>query len=165
MTGCVESGNSVLFRELDATIEELAPAVEDLLQRAGPAEQIRSDAGEGGIKYAMPVHFPDGIGQGQLVARLFRYREAVRLDVELEHNRVFTRPDGGASDRRCFFNDFVASITLPAGTRELSVDFRRRVLSGLHAAREAVQRYNRKHPEPWNAVKVVASRPALTSTE
>lgn len=158
MTGLVESQSSTKYRELDETIERLAPVVEELLQRFGPAERLHSEAYGSGIMITMPIRFPDGIGQGDVVARLFRYRDAVRLDIEIEHNRVFTKPDGSASERRCFFNDFVASVRLDSGTDEVPNAFRRRVIAGVSAAKDAVQRYNRTHPEPWNEVKVVAAR-------
>jgi hypothetical protein len=158
MTGCIESQSSILYRELDVTIERLVPDVEELLRRFGPAEQLSCEPHGAGVRLTMPISFSDNIGRGEIVARLFRYRESVRLDVEIEHNRVFTKPDGSASERRCFFNDFVASARLDPGTEELPTDFRRRVLAGVSRAKDAVQRYNRAHPEPWNEVKVVAAR-------
>jgi hypothetical protein len=153
----VESRHSTLYRHLDEAIARLVPLVEALLQRFGSGEQMRSEPHGAGVMLTMPIRFPDGIGRGEVVARLFRYRDAIRLDVEVEHNRVFTKPDGSASERRCFFNDFVASVRLDADVTELPPDFRRRVIRGVEAAREAVQRYNREHPEPWNEVRVVGA--------
>jgi hypothetical protein len=158
MTECVESQNSILYRELDKTISQLVPVVEELLQRFGPSEQLTCDPHGGGLMLTMPIRFPDGIGRGDIVARIFRYRDNVRLDIEIEHNRVFRKPDGTASERRCFFNDFVASARLDQDADQVPPDFRRRVIAGVSAARDAVQRYNRAHPEPWNEVKVVAAR-------
>ncbi len=158
MTGCVESQSSLLYKELDETIDRLVPVVEEMFQRFGTSDQISSEPHGAGVMVTLPMSFPDGIGRGEIVARLFRYRDAVRLDVEIDHNRVFTEPDGSASDRRCFFNDFVASVRLDAGSDSIPMDFKRRVIAGINAARDAVQRYNRAHPEPWNEVKVVAAR-------
>jgi len=106
--------------------------------------------------FSVPLRFPDGIGLGRVVAQLFRYRDKVRLDIEIVHNRTFARPDGAPSDRRCFMNDFIASVAIAAKTEDLETDFRRGVVSGVHAAREAVQRHNRQQIAPWNQVKVAA---------
>ncbi len=156
MTGCTDSSLPVICRELDETIERLAPAVEDLLQRLSDSDCIASELYGTGVKLAAPLSFPDGIGHGEVVAILFRWREAVRLDIEIVHNRTFTRPDGTASDRKCFMNDYEASITLQPGTEELPVAFRRQVIAGVLAARDAVQRHNHRHQAPWNEAKVTA---------
>jgi len=157
MTGCTDSSLPVICRELDETIENLVSVVEDLLQRLSDAAPISTGETEGsGARLTVPLRFPDGIGQGQVVASLFRWREAVRLDIEIVHNRTFTRPDGGASDRRCFLNDYEASVSLPVGTKELPAEFERQVISGIVAARDAVQRYNRQHQAPWSQVRVAA---------
>jgi len=157
MTGCTDSSLPVICRELDETIENLVSVVEDLLQRLSDAAPISTGETEGsGARLTVPLRFPDGIGQGQVVASLFRWRAAVRLDIEIVHNRTFTRPDGGASDRRCFLNDYDASVSLPVGTKELPAEFERQVISGIVAARDAVQRYNRQHQAPWSQVRVAA---------
>jgi hypothetical protein len=157
MTGCTDSSLPVICRELDETIENLVSVVEGLLQRLSDAAPISTGETEGsGARLTVPLRFPDGIGQGQVVASLFRWREAVRLDIEIVHNRTFTRPDGGASDRRCFLNDYEASVSLPVGTSELPAAFERQVISGILAARDAVQRYNRQHQAPWSQVRVTA---------
>jgi hypothetical protein len=147
----------VISRELDETIGNLVPAVEDLLQRLTGVASTVSEAEGSGINVVSPLRFPDGIGKGQVVVSLFRWREAVRIDVVIEHNRTFTKPDGSPSDQRCFMNDFQASITLPAGTAELTGDFERQVISGVVAARDAVERYNRRHEAPWSQVTVTAT--------
>jgi hypothetical protein len=85
---------------------------------------------------------------------LFRWRESVRLDIEIVHNRAFAKPDGSASDRSCFLNDFTASTRLETGTEELPADFQREVIAGVSAARDAVQRYNRVNQAPWSRVRV-----------
>ncbi len=155
MTGCVESNPVLIHRDLDETIERLAPTVESFLQHIAPNETVTSQSDGCEFRITVPVRFPDGIGRGRVVANLFRYRETVRLDIELAHNRVFAGPDGTPSPRRCFLNDFVATVTLPAGASELPIEFRRNVISGIRAAQQAVQDYNRRHTEPWNRMKVV----------
>lgn len=156
MTGLLESGLSLARRELAETVDRVLPLVEELLQRFSPEEIVTTEPEEFGYRVSVPFAFADGIGVAHVVASLFRYRDAVRLDLELEHNRRLARPDGAASDRRCFLNDYVATITLPAGSQELPIEFRRKVFRGVQAARVAVQEYNRKHPEPWNQLRVVA---------
>ncbi len=156
MTGCTDSSLPVICRELDETIENIVPVVEDLLQRLSDVAPVTRETEGSGARLAVPLRFPDGIGQGQVVASLFRWREAARLDIEIVHNRTFTRPDGRASDRRCFMNDFAASIKLPVGTNELPQEFVRHVISGVLAARDAVQRNNRRSQAPWNQVRVTA---------
>jgi len=156
MTGCTESRIPVLSRELEETIESLVPAVEDLLQRITGAAPV-STVGDGSDQQiAAPLRFPDGIGQGQIVASLFRWRDTVRLDVEIVHNRVFVTPKGAASDRRCFLNDYQASVTIETGAEGIPESFQREVISGISAAREAVQRYNRRTHAPWSQVAVAA---------
>ena len=156
MTGCTESGMAVVQRALDETIEKLLPTVESLMQTLAPNEVVACESEDDGFAFTAPLRFPDGIGTGTVVAKLFRYRERVRFDVELAHNRVFARPDGTKSDRRCFMNDFVASTSFDAGTETISTDFHRYVVSGVHAAREAVQRHNRQQMAPWNRVSVAS---------
>jgi hypothetical protein len=156
MTGCTDSSLPVVCRELDETIEQLVPVVERLLQRLSDVAQVTSGTEGSGARLSVPLRFPDGIGQGQVVASLFRWREAVRLDIEIVHNRTFTKPDGSASSRRMFLNDYAASIKLAVGTTELPEEFERQVVSGVLAARDAVQRYNRQHQAPWSHVRVGA---------
>lgn len=156
MTGCTESSLGLIHRELEETIELLVPRVEAMLQPI-PADDVMAREPDGaGYRFAVPISFPDGIGRGHVVAQLFRYRDTVRLDVEIVHNRVLARPGGGPSDRRCYLNDFVASTSLPVGAEEVPLDFVRSVLRGVRNARDAVQRYNRDQSAPWNQVKVVA---------
>ena len=156
MTGCTESRIPVLSRELEETIENLVPAVEDLLQRITGAAPV-STVGDGiEQRIAAPLRFPDGVGQGQVLASLFRWRDTIRLDIEIVHNRVFTTPRGAASDRRCFLNDYQASVTIATGASEIPESFQREVISGISAARDAVQRYNRRNSAPWSQVSVAA---------
>lgn len=156
MTGCTDSQLPVVTRELDETIDRLVPAVEDLLQRLTDSASVLSEVEETEVKVTAPLQFPDGIGHGQIVARLFKWREEVRIDIEIVHDRAFTRPDGTASDRKCFLNDYEASISLSAGTDTIPSDFERQVISGVSAARDAVQRHNRRHRAPWSQVSVTA---------
>ncbi|MBE0593627.1 MAG: hypothetical protein IH616_14635 [Gemmatimonadales bacterium] len=156
MHGCVESGSSLVYQRLDEAVEALVPAVSALLERAAAGESITSESDDVGHRFVAPLRFPDGIGRGTIVCKLFRYRDKVRIDVELVHNRMFARNDGAPSDRRCYLNDFVASSTVPADARELSTDFVRSVLRGIKAAREGVQRHNRTQSAPWSQVMVAA---------
>jgi hypothetical protein len=156
MTGCTESRVPVLSRDLEETIESLVPAVEDLLQRITGAVPEAKDREKSDVVKAAPLRFPDGIGQGQVVASLFRWRDKVRLDISVEHNRMFVTPTGTASDRRCFLNDYQASVTLDIGTSEIPESFQREVISGISAARDAVQRYNRRNNTPWSQISVAA---------
>jgi len=156
MTGCTESRVPVLSRDLEETIESLVPAVEDLLQRITGAAPDATVGDGTDLVIAAPLRFPDGIGHGQVVASLFRWRDTVRLDITVEHNRMFVTPKGTASDRRCFLNDYQASVTLAIGTDGIPENFEREVISGISAARDAVQRYNRRNSTPWSQVSVAA---------
>ena len=78
----------------------MVPAVEDLLQRLSDAVPATSDAEGSGFKVTAPLHFPDGIGKGQVVATLFRWREAVRLDVEIVHKCPPGHSDSPVSARQ-----------------------------------------------------------------
>lgn len=154
--GCVESGSYLSSRRLDETLEALIPAVATLLQRLAATETVSSESDDTGHRFSVPLRFPDGIGRASVLARLFRYRDGVRIDVEVVHNRMFAKADGSASDRRCYLNDFVASTTMPPDTEQLPPDFERAVLRGVHAAREGVQRHNRQQTAPWSQVTVAA---------
>lgn len=156
MTGCLESGTSILRQELDRTIEAIGPLVEALFQRLSPSDAVTSEPVGGGLRVEVPLRFADGVGGGSVVAELFRYHDTVRLDVQIEHNRRFVKPDGTPSDRRCYLNDFQASITLPRGATELPEAFQRAVVSGVLAAREGVARHNRLHPQPWHQIRIGA---------
>jgi hypothetical protein len=157
MNGCVDGAPQLLSLSLDETVEALAPAAQGLLQRVAPGETVASESSDLGYRFVTPIHFPDGIGRGTVVAQLFRYRDRVRLDVELVHTRMLAKPDGTPSDRRSFLNDFVATVSVAAGARELPPAFERRVVTGVAAARDAVQRHNRQHTTPWNQLRIVAA--------
>ncbi len=156
MTGCLESGLSVVRQELDRTIEVIGPLVDALLQRLSPGELVTSDPSDAGLRAEVPLQFPDGVGRGSVVAQVFRYHDTVRLDILVEHNRRFLRPDGTPSDRRCYLNDFQASVTLARGATEVPEAFTRQVVSGVLAAREGVARHNRLHPQPWHQIQLGA---------
>lgn len=157
MTGCLESSPAVVRQELDRTIDAIAPLVEALLQRLSPDEPLATESGDAGFRAEVPLRFSDAIGRGSVVADLFRYHDTVRLDVEIEHTRRFVRPDGTPSERRCYLNDFEASVTLARGANELPEAFTRAVVSGVVAAREAVTRHNRLHPQPWQQIRIAAT--------
>lgn len=156
MTGCLESGTSLLRQELDRTIDAIAPLVEALLERLSPSETVTSESSLQGFRAEVPLGFPDGVGQGSVVAQLFRYHDTVRLDLMVEHNRRFLRPDGTPSERRCYLNDFQATLTLQRGATELPEAFQRGVVSGVLAARDGISRHNRLHPQPWHQIRIGA---------
>jgi len=157
MNGCIDSSASLMHRPLDETVEALVPAVEGLLQRIAPDEVVAREPDEGGFRLATPVRFPDGIGRGLVVARVFRYRDTVRVDIEIEHNRVLAKPDGTPSERRCYLNDYVATVTPTAEASELPAEFVQSVLRGVRNAVEAVQRHNKAQRSPWGQIGVVVA--------
>jgi len=145
---------ALIASELESDIGVLVPALDDLLTRVSGAESQVAEFERTSLKLVSPFTFPDGIGRGEVVATLFHYRDQVRLDIEVEHNRMFARPDGTPSDRSCYLNDFVASVTLKSGAAELPEEFVRHVVAGVAAARDAVRRHNRRSAAPWNEVQV-----------
>jgi hypothetical protein len=142
--------------ELEPDIGILVPALEDLVSRLTGSEPGVVEYERTSIRLSAPLMFPDAIGRGEVVVHLHRYRDEGRLDIEIAHNRVFARPDGTPSERTCYLNDFVASVTLPTGTTEIPAEFMRHVIAGVAAARDAVRRHNRRNPAPWNEVQVAA---------
>ncbi len=156
MHGCMDSNVSVVSSQLDEAIREILPAVEDLMQRFSDAEPVVAHADGTGVTVSAPLRLPDGIGKAEVVARLFHWREAVRLDIEIVHNRSFAQPDGSPSERKCFLNDYHASLTIDSPSNELPAEFQRQVISGVLAARDAVQRHNRRYDRPWNRIEVAA---------
>ena len=142
--------------ELEPDLAVLVPGLDDLVSRMTGSEATVVDFDRINIRLTAPLMFPDAIGRGEVVAHLHRYRDELRLDIEIVHNRMFARPDGSPSERACYLNDFVASVTMPPGTRELPGEFLRHVVSGVAAARDAVRRHNRRNPAPWNEVQVSA---------
>lgn len=163
MTRCATDNPSALGRRLDETLDALAPAVADLLRQLGQGRDP-SVARDGLARVlSAPIRFPDGIGRGAVVARVFRYRTAVRVDVEIVHDRMLASSDGTPTSRRCFLNDFVASVMLLPDTTALPEAFVQHVLTGVRAAVSAVDSHNRHHKEPWSQINVVGS--ARTDTD
>lgn len=142
--------------ELESDIGVLVPALDDLVSRVSGGESTVAEFDRTNIRLTALLPFPDGIGHGEVGAHLHRYRDEVRLDIGIVHNRVFARPDGTPSERACYLNDFVASVTLPQGSLELPAEFVRHVVAGVAAARDGVRRHNRRQHAPWNEVTVAA---------
>jgi hypothetical protein len=142
--------------ELDSDIGVLVPALEHLLSRVTGGEPTVAEFERTSIRLVALLPFPDGIGHGEVVASLFHYRDVVRVDIELEHNRMFARPDGTPTDRACYLNDFVASVALSSGSQDIPEEFVRHVVAGIAAARDAVRRHNRRNTAPWSQVQVSA---------
>jgi hypothetical protein len=157
MTGCVTGGSADLMRRLDALVEALVPAVADILGGLAGDVAPTVTSEDGTQVVTVPLRFPDGVGGGQLQARIFRYRTAVRVDLRIVHNRVIALADGSPTDRPCFLNDFVASVTLDQEATSLPDAFAARVEQGVRAALAAVENHNRRHPQPWGRILVAAS--------
>jgi hypothetical protein len=156
MTGCNESSITLPGNELDARVANLVPAVVSLLQRISSVEPTMSNEQGTDVRLTSELSFPDGIGEGTIVAELFTYRDDVRLDLHIEHDRVFAMADGNASDRRCYLTDYVASVVLDAEEEALPSEFVRKVVAGVTAARDAVRRHNRRANLPWTEIRVAA---------
>lgn len=156
MTGCVTGSSVNLMRRLDATVEALVPAVAELLGRLGqgPVDAGREDAAHA---LRVPLRFPDGVGWGRLTARVFRYRTGVRVDLAISHNRVIALADGRPTDRACFLNDFVASVTLGPDDVGLPDKFVSGVESGVRAALTGVEDHNRRYPQPWSCIRIAVA--------
>jgi hypothetical protein len=155
MTGCVTGSSVDLLRRLDAAVEALVPSVGELLGRLGrgPIDTGREDAVH---TLGIVLPFPDGVGQGRVIARVFRYRTGVRVDLAIAHNRVIAHGDGRPTDRVCFLNDYVASVTLGPDDVALPDKFVALVETGVRAALTAVEDHNRRHPQPWSRIRVAA---------
>jgi hypothetical protein len=157
MTGCAIANRQDLLKQVDETVTRLVPEVAGLLEGLSAAGDLRHERENGTRVLAISVRFPDGVGRGAVVARIFRYRDVARVDVELVHNRVLADAAGAPTPRVCFLNDFVASAALPAGAEGLPDEFRRTVTTGVRTALDAVERHNRLHPQPWSRVRVVTA--------
>ena len=162
MTGCNDSNTALGISEMDAPVGNLVPAVINLLQRVSAVEPNIVSEQPTDVKVTSPLTFPDGIGEGKLVAELFVYRDDIRFDLHIDHDRVFATADGEPSDRRCYLNDYVASVTLDRKEDQLSSDFVRKVVAGVAAARDAVRRHNRRSQAPWNEIRVAVRETAKT---
>ena len=160
MSGYINTSVSELSGGLDQTIGRLLPAVADLLERISHSDLVAIEGDGAEVRLIVPLRFPNGIGRGEVVAQLFRWRGRVRLDIAVDHNRLFARPDGTSLGQRCFLNDYLASVTLDGGSDVLPAEFQRKVISGALAARDAVQRHNRRHRSPWSEISVTADATA-----
>lgn len=157
MTGCLTDNRQDLLKRLDHTVTRLAPEVAALLETLSPGEEARAHREDGAYVLSVSARFPDGIGRGAVVARVFRYRDVARVDLELVHNRMLADAAGAPTARPCFLNDFVASASLTADADGLPEQFRRRVVAGVGAALQAVESHNRRNPQPWSRVRVAAA--------
>lgn len=159
MTGCVTGNSADLLRQLDATVEGLVPHVAALLAGVCRDQEVSTAREDGVWVVSGPVRFPDGIGEGIVMARLFRYRTSARVDITLVHDRVIALADGRPTGRACFLNDFKAAVTLEASAAELPESFVRQVTTGVRTALAAVDEHNRRHPQPWSRIRVAAAEP------
>jgi len=157
MTSAPMTASDAAVRE--AAIEHLVPAVTDLVRRVtGVTPRLTRVSGVH-ARVAAEIHFPDGIGRGAVVAALFRYRGDIRVDLTIEHNRVFAGRGGHASENRCYLNDYVASLALGSSETELPVEFVRKVVAGVAAARTAVER--RRRNAGWFQPEITTARPVF----
>jgi len=159
MTGCKDSDTALPVSDIDARLGNLVPEVVSLLQRITSVEPAVTYETGTDMKFISELSFPDGIGEGEIAAELFLYRDAVRLDLHIEHNRVFAAAGNNASERRCYLNDYVASVTLDADQDSLPSDFVRGVVAGVTAARDAVRRHNRRASLPWHEIRITVREP------
>ncbi|HXV90272.1 MAG TPA: hypothetical protein VD707_02825 [Gemmatimonadales bacterium] len=145
---------------LDEVVGRFVPAVSDLVRRitGGGARAVR--LGPSHARVSGDLLFPDGVGRGTVVVGVFRYRGDLRVDLAIEHNRVFAGRGGEPSENRCYLNDYVASVTLSRQEAELPVEFVRKVVSGVGAARTAVERYRRR--SGWFLAEITTARPVFT---
>lgn len=157
MTGCISATGQEVLRQVDDTVTRLVPETATLLEGLSTDGELRTFRENGGHVLSIPLRFPDGVGHGALVARVFRYRDIARVDVEIVHDRMLADATGVPTNRSCFLNDFVASVALPAGADRLPDEFRGRVTHGVRNAVAAVETHNRRHPQPWSRVRVVGS--------
>jgi hypothetical protein len=156
MNACIKHNTTApTDHEIERTMSQLVPQVHDLLHRITNTEPDTSK--EQGYRMMSPLGFPDGVGEGWVAAELFRYRDAVRLDIRIDHNRVFADPAGGPTERRCFLNDYIASVTLAVGADTIPAEFVRTVVAGITAARDAVRRHNKQSAAPWAEIRVAAA--------
>jgi hypothetical protein len=156
MTGCVAQDSADLLRRLDAVVERLVPRVATLLGSVASAGAVTTARASNAVSLEVRVVFPDGIGRGALVARVFRYRTSVRVDVVLTHNRMIALADGRPGDRPCFLNDFSASVTLGPDAEFLPEAFVSGVRAGVEKAVRAVEEHNGRFPRPWGRIHVAA---------
>jgi hypothetical protein len=157
MTGCVTRDSNNLLRRLDAAAERLVPHVAALLGEVAPGNAITTSRSGNVAMMEVPVRFPDGIGRGVFVARVFRYRTSVRVDIALTHNRMIALADGRPGARVCFLNDYSASTSLGPDAEDLPEAFVSEVRAGAQQALTAVDDHNERFPQPWSRIRVAAS--------
>jgi hypothetical protein len=157
MTGCVAWDPTDLLRRLDAAVERLVPQVAALLGEVAPGSAVSPSRSGNAVTLEAPVRFPDGIGRGAVVARVFRYRTSVRVDIALSHNRKIALADGRPGARVCFLNDYSASTSLGPDAECLPEAFVSEVQSGTQRALTAVDDHNERFPQPWSRIRVAAS--------
>lgn len=145
---------SHLLHDHDVTAR-FADQVEELLERITGVPVRQTNVGTE-ARLSSPITFSDGIGAGSLVAEVFWYRGKIRVDIHVDHNRMFAGPDGRPSERECYLSDFVASVTVGA-EETLPLPFARSVRVGVKHAREAVDKHNDRYTQPWNQIHVVAA--------
>jgi len=143
----------------DAAVEQLVPAVTDLVRRVAGVAPRTTRVSPGHARVAAEILFPDGIGRGAVVVAVFCYRGAMRVDVTIEHNRVFAGRGGHPSGNRCYLNDYMASVTLALAETQLPVEFVRKVVAGVAAARSAVER--RRRNSGWFQPEITTARPVF----
>ena len=140
----------------DTVPQCLVEATVALVERVTGSTSTVLHVGTGrSVRVEAPVTFPDNVGAGTIMARLTARDESVRLELRLEHDRVFATPQRTPSPNRCFLNDYVATLTMDRNEPALPEKFVRAVVAGVHAARYAVERHNRQHPAPWFRIVVV----------
>lgn len=151
----MNAGSVVESASVDQALERVLPAVANLLRRATgrePNRTVRRDARD--VRLASAVNFPDGVGSGELVATVFRYRGKVRADFVLEHDRMIATSEGVRTGAPCFLNDYQTSITLDATAAELPPLFVQRTLDGVRAAVTAVDTHRKREGIRWGAIHV-----------
>lgn len=153
MTSCTTPPSVPLVKP-ELGVERLVPAVTDLLRRVSGSEPIVRSGPSSDTRLSASVSFPDGVGRGEVMVSLFMYRGRPRIDIHLDHNRVFAAPGGLATSKRCYLNDYKASLLLPDGSEALPTEFVRSVVAGLHAAKDAVRRHNHRWQSPWFMVQI-----------
>lgn len=144
-------------------IERLLPAITDLVRRVTTSVPRTMRVTPGHARVAAELHFPDAIGRGAVVVAAFRYRGATRVDLTIEHNRVFAGRGGQPSENRCYLNDYVASVTLASDDADLPAEFVRKVVAGVAAARTAVER--RRRNGGWFQPEITTARPVFVPRE
>jgi len=157
MIGCTDTSVTKAPSRSELAGSGLIPATAELLQRLSGQEPAVSCLEDLGIVASTTYPFPDGIGRGELIAMIFSYRGKLRLDIRLEHNRVFASRFGRVTNNRCFLNDYLASTVLPLNCKVLPVSFVSSVLSGVRHAGNAVLRHNQRHDVSWLRAGVAAS--------